>query len=225
MVEHAFKENIAHLLSLWHCYGSVVKSNGLYIHEKWPNKVWGNEQVIDESQSTFNTNRADTPDGKKYVTFKSTQPNDDVSSLVAMNKSLMSSQHITEDSSIREVTNELELRHWVTLGSQGFGYDIELASVEHAFLDARSTFYFIEHHAEPLGTVMTWHEENDIGIHQMTVVQKGRGKGLAARALAQIERQAHEVQAQTLSLQASRKGLNIYKRAGFNSLGYISSYL
>jgi GNAT superfamily N-acetyltransferase len=225
MVEKAFSDNIAHLLTLWHCYGNVTTNNELYIHEKWPNKVWSRGETIDESEVVLKANRANTPNKRKYVTFTTKKPTDASSSLVAMSKSITNEKDIPEDNSICQVMNELELREWVKVGSQGFGYDIDIASIKSAFLDNRSSFYFIKHNNDILGTVMAWRVGKDVGIHQMTVLPQGRGKGLATKALIQLERHARLKKAHTMSLQASKKGLSIYKKIGFKPLGYVSSYL
>ncbi|KAF7764563.1 hypothetical protein PCIT_b0599 [Pseudoalteromonas citrea] len=225
MVKHALKENVAHLVSLWHSYGGVVKKEGIYRHEQWPHKAWSVDQEINESVSSLRLNRTNTPLGWKYFTFDSEQPREAVSSLVAMHKSITDVKDIFEDASIKEVVSEKELAEWVTLGSEGFGYQIDISPILRVFSQARSRLYFIMSDEIAVGTVMTWTEGRDVGIHQMAITQAGRGKGLAGKALVQLERIARFHGAQTLSLQASKKGFKIYAGAGFSPLGYISSYL
>ncbi|MBQ4860225.1 GNAT family N-acetyltransferase [Pseudoalteromonas sp. MMG013] len=221
------KENIQNLLSLWHCYGDVSKHQNLRIHGQWPHKVWHEPLLFDEPANVIRGYKRDKPREKKGVGFdtKRRPDSDEVSTLVVMHKLLLDDVDITDDNTIKILSSESELDLWLSLGCAGFGYKIDKAPIARAFIDSRSKFYFILNEGEPVGTVLTWAQGHDVGIHQMTITQACRGRGLAGKALLQLEKRARGSSAKSMSLQASKKGLKIYESLGFVPLGFLSSYL
>lgn len=222
------EENICHLYSLWHCYGGKQQQGGLNMHLHWPHKLWTDRIQLDPSKQELEQWLKSKPFGKRLVSVTSKRPkeSDGISALTIMTKQLRSSDVVAYQPVLQEVNKHTEtLDDWLSLCAKAFGYAIDKAPVERAFMDDRSKFYFIQLEGKNIGTVLTWRVGNDLGIHQMGIVPEGRGHQLATKALNQIESLARESKMTSMSLQASRKGRAIYKNHGFVPIGFLVSYL
>ncbi len=72
---------------------------------------------------------------------------------------------------------------------------------------------------------MTFTQEQQMGIHQVGVLDDHRGKGLARDAMLLLEQYALDAGINTLQLQASAMGEPLYQSLGYRSLGAIHNFI
>jgi len=113
---------------------------------------------------------------------------------------------------------------WVA-GSQindaayGVPGDASFAAALGTFDDPGTRLYLARVDGEPACTVAARVSGGDCGIYFVATREAARGRGLASEVMRHALRAARAEGAQTTSLEATAKGLGVYERLGYRSLG------
>ena len=117
-----------------------------------------------------------------------------------------------------------QAQQWANATGACFGYEVESSCVQNLLLGG-ACLYFIKYQGQVAGTAMTFTQEQQMGIHQVGVLNNYRGKGLARDAMLLLEQYALDAGINTLQLQASAMGEPLYQSLGYCSLGAIHNFI
>jgi ribosomal protein S18 acetylase RimI-like enzyme len=230
--------NINNMTTLWHNYGASTYNQVFHHSDAWPNKVWlatphsamGATELLDVQNFLLsNQNHNLVAWDEAFINVLSADKNwQQVSSLQAMSVDLNTAKNyadqivsIDKQFTLSQVSKMEDVMQWISSGSDGFGYRIDRASILNAIRNKSISLYSLFDTANdssvPAGTAMLLTENNNVGIHQITLSNAYRGKGLGKKIMAELINIAAESSADTLTLQASSDGLPLYEKFGFQS--------
>lgn len=130
------------------------------------------------------------------------------------------------DSYIHKVESLKDAEEFAQVATKAFGYCIDSAVVYAANKDAsKLRFFRYVKHAETLacGTVF-FDSYNNVGLHLIGTVPKGRGQGIGNSITERLLSEAKAMNAKYCVLHASQMGENIYKKLGFIPYGELETY-
>lgn len=117
---------------------------------------------------------------------------------------------------VREVTCGWEIDAWSELCGRCFGYKIDSAVIRRIARDDRVQVLWALVNDVPVATALLHATRSVVGVHQVGVDPAWRGRGLAQQIMRSVTNRAMKHwQPSALVLQASREGLEIYRRQGF----------
>ena len=99
--------------------------------------------------------------------------------------------------------------------SQAFGYQIDVNSLASLLADEHAFIFSYKLDGKTSGTAIAYQTGSTLGIHQVGVPKKFRGKGIAKALMAHLVWFAKQQNCALMSLQASKGGLPIYLSIGF----------
>jgi len=127
-----------------------------------------------------------------------------------------------ENFSLQEVVNEQQAYLWAKLFKQAFGY---LISAETVLKNCSYFSYYIAYdNQQAVGTGLTNRTHQTIGIHSIGVPPSMRRKGFAEAIMINLINRVVQDQVETITLQASKVGLGLYLKLGFQQQFAIKVY-
>ena len=231
------QSNTRNMTTLWKRYSaeSIALSKGsIFFNTQWPHKVWLEGHLENYEYSFFiesvrsllyqNPLRAfATWDKLIENIFSSSEAvnlikNDNTSSLVGMSLDLNAIEHGAVASELPLMCHDVssnDVNFWTELCSRGFGYQIDACAINSVVRHSDVSLLWYSYKNEPVGTALIAATGSIAGFHQIAVLPKWRGKGIARGIVTQIILRAFENGATEAVLQASKMGLGVYEKLGF----------
>lgn len=191
--------------------GEIDTSN---IHTGWPNKQWRADfslpDSLDNGRHTWVSIVKPSNASKVEVKF----------SLSTMVLSLP--QVVGEVSThVESITRRSELTKWAHACSDAFNYDISPDAIEPLINDANATIFSYKLDGDIAGTAIVYQTGTVFGVHQLGVVPKFQGAGVAKLMMLHLIEFAKQKGGDLMTLQSSQAGFKLYTNLGFVKLGDI----
>lgn len=127
--------------------------------------------------------------------------------------------------SVKSIETPEDIRQWVTVCSEGFGYSMDLSVIEKIAADQNIRLFSGIYENQVAATALIFKTGDFVGVHQLSVNQAFRGKGIARHFMEYLLWFAEsQWQASAVVLQSSEAGLALYERLGFIKQFVIQSY-
>lgn len=223
-------QNYMNLLDLWRCYGAVEK-DGLWFSKGWPYRVW--HDSLDHKLTFQTLSGIQLNENQQVVTLQKTNlvctKNENElradANLTLMHLSISQATIPLVPHSRLELLNRDDIagiRAFMHLCSEGFGYSLELASLCRAAKQKGVKLGFLQVNNERVATILLFRQGQSLGVFQLTVPPKYRGKKYATHIMLHTINWAKKQGLSAITLQASEMGLALYQRLGFESSGAIT---
>lgn len=227
------RANLENLTSLWHCMGVDPGSGsacGLTRSKSWPNRAWVAPGREVESGARLQRLIAAQRPGTLFPVWRydPAHPGRWHSALLSAGLALQSeltamslsgyrlSLREDPDLAVQRVTCGWEIEAWSDLCGRCFGYDIDAAVIRRIAGDEKVQVLWALVNDAPVATALLYATNSVAGVYQVGVHPAWRGRGLAQQMMRSVTNRAIvQWQPSALVLQASRDGLEIYRRQGF----------
>lgn len=115
-----------------------------------------------------------------------------------------------------QVVSAWDVKMWTDVAARSFDYEIDQAVISRISMhpDIKLMMAFVN--GEPAATVLIYLDSNVAGIHQMGVLPKHRGQGLARKLMQYVIHYCQQLGIRYITLQASFAGEPLYSKLGFN---------
>ncbi|PKF49752.1 GNAT family N-acetyltransferase [Enterovibrio nigricans] len=124
----------------------------------------------------------------------------------------------SDDESINEVASHIPLAC-----SEAFAYSLDETVIQHVLTDPNCYLFALFKDGKIAGTVLLFQTGRTLGIHQLGTVRAYRKMGVAAQLMAHSLSFASELGCGYAVLQASKAGIPLYSKLGFEQLATITS--
>ena len=217
-------KNLNNLNLFWQAF-NAEEQDGLFTHTSWPNKQW----LADFSLPTDIV----LPAGKTFITIAELNSGKlsgyaVKGQLMVMNLSLKNDEKKQQpvnhtSQKIIKLTSKDSATTWATACGSAFGYEIDHNVIQRLLNDPKASVlaYIIDD--QIAGTAISYKTCDTLGIHQVGTVPNFRKMGVAAALMEHLIIQAQYADINYVSLQASKAGLHLYEKIGFQELTKISS--
>jgi predicted GNAT family acetyltransferase len=118
-----------------------------------------------------------------------------------------------------------ELEEWSRACEIGFGKPSELPALQVLIKDDDCRFYAYKIDGRIVGTALTYAQDGNCGIHEVTTLPEYRGRGICSSLVARIVDDARQDGEQIVSLQASAAGTPVYARAGLKAVSTMKAWI
>jgi len=232
------KSNLNNLTSLWKIAGTPFNAyvetpafNYCRIENSdWPNRLWFKEDVTPDAMEAalrklvpgkttipywdiYNSN------ADEYIIAKGgVKGSEQAGMSLKMEKPFTGDRHL----SYIQVSNAEQAVLWESIYPLSFGYRISADILKLTYNDVR--FYLAYYKDEPIGTAVLHYADGIAGIHGVGVIPAMRNKGLANEIMEFVLNQSIDLNAAYATLQASKMGLGIYLKMGFEDQFLIKNY-
>jgi GNAT superfamily N-acetyltransferase len=228
-----YRANLENLTSLWQRMGVENASGiaaGLRRSQSWPNRAWFEPGLEVEPGSELQRAIEGQRPGTIFPVWRYDPEHPDHwhNALLAAGLTLQSELtamcltgyrlSLLEESGlvVREVSRGWEIDAWSELCGRCFGYQIDSAVIRRIAPDERVQVLWALVNDVPVATALLYNSNTAVGVHQVGVDPAWRGRGLAQQFMRSVTNRAIlHWQPAALVLQASRDGLEIYRRQGF----------
>ncbi len=126
--------------------------------------------------------------------------------------------------SIEQVSTSKQLKAWVNIASEAFGYPIDQHVFEKLMHDPSIKILLAVLDGEAVATALLYQDDAVIGLHQMGVAKSFQGKGIARSLMHALIVQCQQQGSEYLVLQASQAGKSLYESLGFKVQFGIKNY-
>lgn len=233
------QQNLQNLHQLWRLqpYQELTTRHGVPFYKlgQWPSRVWckpGNYSEAEKTQlvAELSAQMSDSHTlSMPEALLPKSEPGLNALTLSFSQQMMVKTlDTLALDSTSPQLTLEpvgpQQAQQWADTTGSCFGYTVAASSVTN-LLHGNAQLYFIVHKGDIAGTAMTFTHNQQMGIHQVGVLDGFRGKGLAREAMLLLEQQALSAGINTLQLQASAMGEPLYHSLGYRSLGAIHNYV
>lgn len=251
---HLHAANIANLTSLWKKYGARRVNGGsgssLYINESWPDRCWFDRGVTSETDvemllvtapdsavvpvwPTISVSGCGEPPLGRYeqlLEHRLTAGNrvcgfEQAAMYLDLKDAPGSQPPANSGFTVRPVNASDELKAWVDISSEAFGYCIDHAVIESLRNDAAIQLLLGSQDGEPVASALINKTGEVIGVHQLGVKLVFQGQGIARRFMQEIIAACGRWQGRYLVLQASEAGRPLYDRLGFSTQFAIRNFV
>ncbi|MEP1444580.1 MAG: GNAT family N-acetyltransferase [Paraglaciecola sp.] len=220
------RKNLNNLNLFWQAL-NTQEQDGLFTHTSWPNKQWRADFSLPSHVAL--------PAGKVFSTVSAQHVLEGSKfsiqgQLVVMNLSI-DKEAITQKPNsqapqqIITLTHEDDASDWASACGLAFGYDIDARVIQGLLEDpnARVLAYIIDN--KIAGTAISYCTGDTLGVHQVGTVPSYRKMGVAAALMDYLIHQAQLDGIDSMSLQASQAGINLYEKLGFKALTKITTLI
>jgi GNAT superfamily N-acetyltransferase len=126
---------------------------------------------------------------------------------------------------LEEWTAEGDLARVGALNDRSYEFGTDSFARALAEMPLEDVYVYVAHHeGEPAGCVITIDLEANTEVQMVAVVPEARGRGLAGRLTGHALADAAERGRQTSTLIATRLGLPVYERLGYESVGVLQMW-
>tara|TARA_Y100000588_G_C14073648_1_gene846944 strand:+ start:383 stop:1084 length:702 start_codon:yes stop_codon:yes gene_type:complete len=215
-------KNLQNLDAFWSAMAHSVETKDvqqtkqeLKIHTSWPNKTWQAGFGLDLSEKA-----SPLIAGKSRVTIK--RPSENSSEQVEMSLQAMvlplEETHFNASNQVEVLSQPEDLPSWSQACSNAFGYNIEPEALLPLLSNPNATLFSYKLDGTIAGTAITFQSDDVMGVHQVGVDPNFRGQGIAKTLMHHLVDFAKHQETRLMTLQASKAGLPLYKKMGFNFL-------
>ncbi|MBS0026413.1 GNAT family N-acetyltransferase [Chitinophaga sp. 22321] len=232
------KANLDNLISLWKTAGTPF--NGFVDaplfsycrieNADWPNRLWFRNdvtpealdaalEVIGETKTTIPYFDICNSGADEYIAAKG-----GVLAFEQAGMSIKLEQPFTVENSLTyvRISDNAQAELWAALYPQAFGYTIGAGILMSTCNDLH--FYLAYYNGVPAGTAILHCRDGIAGIHGVGVIPEMRNKGLAREIMGHVLNEAIGLNAAYATLQASKMGIGIYLKMGFEEQFQIRNY-
>ena len=211
------QENLNNLDAFWSALSYESHHNEIKVHSSWPHKVWHSNFQALQNQND------DLIKGKSFVTTSTELYADKDNGAFSLLAMAMPLENVSTyvDEAISQLKNHNDLDEWATACSQAFGYKIDTHALTPLLADPNATLFSYRLDDKIVGTAIAYKTDTVMGVHQVGVNPKYRGKGIAKCLMLHLAYHAKQQDAELITLQASKAGTPLYLKMGFNSLANI----
>jgi len=117
-----------------------------------------------------------------------------------------------------------DVKDWVAIGSEAFGYQIDRAVVQHLVTDSTIELLLVNLDGKNIASALCYKTGTVVGLHQIGVATAAQGQGIARWLMQQLIDRAGKSQIKTIVLQASVAGKHLYDSLGFKTQFTIKNY-
>lgn len=232
-MKQAIERNINNLNQFWQALTASEKG-GVFTHTSWPNKQWRSDFGLPERQSFEHSLFEALPTGKSYSTLATIEARDLVgltikNQLTPMNLILEDTKpngELFEESveKIIKLRPTDSAKHWTLACGKAFRYSLDEAVIQQLLQNPSASVIAYMVNGNIAGTAISYQTGDTLGVHQLGTVPDYRKMGVAAGLMHYILHEAQQKEAvEHVSLQASKAGLHLYEKMGFNALGTLTS--
>jgi ribosomal protein S18 acetylase RimI-like enzyme len=217
-------KNLNNLNLFWQAL-NAEEQDGLFTHTFWPNKQWFADFSLPSGIAL--------PAGKTFITIAELNSGKlsgyaVKGQLVVMNLSLKNNakkqQPVNYTSQkIIKLTSEESATIWATSCGLAFGYEIDHNVIQKLLNDPKASVLSYIINDQIVATAISYKSGDTLGIHQLGTVPGFRKMGVAAALMEHLIIQAQYDDIDYVSLQASKAGLHLYEKMGFQELTKITS--
>ncbi len=108
-----------------------------------------------------------------------------------------------------------EVKVWVDIGSDAFGYQIDHVIIERILFDKSIRVLIAWQNDEPVASALLYKTGDVVGVHQVAVKSAYQGRGVANEFMLEIGTMCAAWNGQYMVLQASQAGQPLYEKLGF----------
>ncbi|MFJ1426692.1 GNAT family N-acetyltransferase [Capnocytophaga canimorsus] len=238
-------KNIQNLFSLWeivsNCGGEYYQSEKISVakipNSEYPNRIWLNKYPTKLTTETIQKIKTIALQNKETLSFSLFT--DDLhfaeeeqllrngfmkkSEQYGMSFTLKEKLPIERRLHFQLVQDKEQSQLWSDVFLKSFGYKISAESIYQS--SAKIPFYILYFQKDILGTVLTYPTENIIGVHSLGILPEFRKLGFAEEVMTILINQSIDRQCETMTLQSSAMGRNLYLKLGFEEDFLMMNYV
>nr|WP_241242218.1 GNAT family N-acetyltransferase [Thalassotalea sp. G2M2-11] len=125
---------------------------------------------------------------------------------------------------IKSISTDNDIKQWVGIGSQAFGYDINFQVIQQLRRNSAIHLLLAWLDQTPVACGLLYQTDKVIGIHQVAIAPKYQGQGLAKQLMVEMINRCFELGGNYVVLQASSAGKPLYQKLGFHEQFIIDNY-
>jgi ribosomal protein S18 acetylase RimI-like enzyme len=234
--------NIENLTQLWKRMGATTcssdKTARLFLSNSWPHRCWF-ESKVNNKEPTMMAESIEQikdhhilpvwlqPGTSTTGTQETLKKNgfDVVLEQTAMVLELQNdAKKESSDLKITEITSDRDSDIWTDIAARSFNYEIDPFVIREITGMPDVQLLQAYRHNHPAATALIFHTGNIVGVHQVGVVEKFRGQGIARKLMQHVINRCSSLSARYITLQASDSAKHLYKSLGFKSQFKIKNY-
>ena len=225
-MELALQNNIYNLNLFWQSLNATKEKN-LYSHTSWPNKQWCADLLLPSNLSLTKLGDNQTFCTVSEVIEPALEAFAIKSQLAVMNlniKGKKNAQDVINLSNVEivKINDKQGVIDWTKACSLAFDYKIDSAIIELLLTDSNASILALIIDRKIAGTAIGYQTDHILGIHQVGTLPQCRKMGVAVSLMQYLIEFATQQNCEIVSLQASKAGLPMYKKLGFNSYGLLT---
>jgi ribosomal protein S18 acetylase RimI-like enzyme len=120
--------------------------------------------------------------------------------------------------------SQKQLRTWIEITNEAFQYQVTPNVIQGLLAYPEIKLLLFYQHNTPVASALLNVSQNTIGIHQVGVKKSMQGQGIGLKVMKEILQFSANLNTDSLVLQASKAGLPLYQKLGFNELFQINHY-
>jgi ribosomal protein S18 acetylase RimI-like enzyme len=232
------KLNIENLTSLWKTVGSPYNGfqnftnhqQSIIGNSEWPNRVWLHSIFKRKDIPLLKIDIASIDQQITVPVWNNTLFEEFESAgftlkfqQIGMSLSLRESFKTEQNIELKKVSTKETADKWSETFKDSFGYCINFETLLKSI--DKVNYYIAIHKKEVIGTVLTFKTGNNMGVHSVGVPKNHRRKGFAKSIMEAIINIGIETGTDSLILQASDMGKNLYLKLGFQEDFSIRNYI
>ncbi|GLX79626.1 hypothetical protein tinsulaeT_29660 [Thalassotalea insulae] len=125
---------------------------------------------------------------------------------------------------ITPISSDKDIKHWVTVGSKAFGYQINYQVIQQLSLNSDIQLLLAWQDQIPVACGLLYQTGKIVGIHQVGIVPEFQGQGLAKPLMIEMIKRGLDLGGDYAVLQASSAGKPLYQKLSFNEQFVIDNY-
>lgn len=248
------KANLHNLTRLWEAMGcETITYEGDIIASRsqhWPHRFWLKNSAKKLTNSEFtkvltaipkdcilptytidkiSLNLASLLSDLKYsVAFKQTAMFLELANHIEIKREL-SLLKSNQTLSIERLIDDTAVQLWCDVGGKAFNYQIDLEPIQQLITNNKAHLFLAYINDKPTATGLlfetTYNTQKTIGIHQIGVLERYRGLGIARVMMEYLIAYCANKDADYISLQASEEGKPLYESLGFQQQFEIKNFV
>ncbi|WP_157447258.1 GNAT family N-acetyltransferase [Catenovulum agarivorans] len=197
----------------------MVNNQNLFVQQAWPNHIWAENfqptTILTQGHHSFEG---------KVTAYLDNEENAQTTKSKLMLMSKVIDTTITLEQNAADVFDKIvqikpnELSNWVKCCETAFSYQIEKNSTAQLFHNKNAQIWAYKIDQEIVATAISFKSNNTLGTHQVGVHPNYRGQGIARNFMLFLIAHAAQLGCTEVSLQASRLGMPMYQKLGFEKL-------
>ncbi len=214
--------NLSNLHQFWLALGGAQQGN-LFTHQIWPNHYWQADFKLPDINKVPQGKVMATIENPEAILLQAEKGFQQLVVLTAMNLMINPNMHDFKlNSKVVELTSNHDFSGWVKTCSRAFGYQIDLAAIEHLSLQPKVSILAYLSEGRVAGTVICYQTGQVLGVHQLGVAPDFRGQKIARSLMQHVLAMANKLECEQVCLQASEAALNLYLSLGFIPVAKLS---
>lgn len=229
-----YEANTRNLISLWRHFGSTTAqvTEDMLLHRSlaWPRRAWFDPRAQPEAVDLWRQAAELLPQGSVHVVWDMDQPDAHswrtrMAAAQLQQQTVLTGMHLSATDLVPDVDETLQLQtiagtagahNWSQFCGRCFGYSIDAQVIAGALSSPNIWLVMGLLDGTPVATALLHRTENVVGIHQVAVDTRYRGRGIARAMMRSLLANATERwQPVLFVLQASEQGRGLYHQLGF----------